>query len=57
MSIGSSTSVQSHHAVPPKKELEGAEAAGAHLAQVHPPVFGDNGVQLTEKQKNVSVFC
>ena len=47
----------SAHGVPPKKELEGAEAAGAHLAQVPPPVFGDTGVQLTEKQKNVSLFC
>ncbi len=57
MSVGN---VSGHHAVPPKKDYEGLEAGGAYMAQVQPQtpqIFGDTGVALTEKQKNVSLFC
>lgn len=56
MSVGN---VSNHQVYPPKKELEGQETAGAYMAAVQPQpqIFGDTGVALTEKQKNVSLFC
>ncbi len=43
------------------KDLDNAQAGGAYLSQLQPQppisLYGDTGVQLTDKQKDVSVFC